>query len=325
MKVAYVSRYGPPEVVTFREVPTPSPGRGEVLVRVMATAVTSGDWRVRSGIMPRGFGALRGVALGFQGPRHPVLGTDAAGIIAAVGDKVTAFRVGEPVVAFPGSALGAHAECLVMPAAGRLAPKPPQLTFEEAAALPFGAMTALDFLRRGQLKAGERVLVNGASGNVGTAALQLAKHAGAHVTAVTSARNADLVSALGADHVIDYASADFAHRGEYDIIVDTVGNAGYARVKPILAKGGRLLAVLADLPAMLRAPFVRGPLRHRVIAGPCAETPALLREVCELAAQGALRPVIDQRFAFENLVDAYRVVDSGRKRGSVVVSLPTAS
>lgn len=326
MKVAYVPKYGPPDVVEFRELPTPAPAAGEVRIRVLATAVTAGDGRVRSGVLPRGFGMLRGLALGFAGPRKGVLGTDAAGRIDAVGAGVTRFKVGDPVVAFPGGAMRGHAEFLIMPADGRVVLKPANLTYEEAVALPFGAMTALDFLRRGAVKAGDRVLVNGASGNVGSAAVQLAKHLGASVTAVCSGANGPLVRSLGADDVVDYTEADFAAgENRFDVIVDAVGNAPYARVKAVLAPGGRLLAVLAELPAILTAPFVGGPKKHRVVAGPASEKVEDLQTVAELAASGALRPVIDRRFAFERLADAYRVVDSGRKRGSVVVALDAAA
>jgi NADPH:quinone reductase-like Zn-dependent oxidoreductase len=295
-----------------------------VLIKVMATAVTAGDWRVRSGVLPRGFGALRGLALGFGGPRKSVLGTDAAGIIEVIGEGVTRFSLRDAVIAFPGSALGAHAEYLLMPAEGRIAGKPANLSFEQAAALPFGAMTSLDFLRRGEVKTGERVLVNGASGNVGTATVQLAKHMGAHVTAVCSAANGALVRSLGADEVIDYHVTDFASGPAcFDVIVDTVGNAPYERVERILLPSGRLLAVLADLPAMLRALFAFGSRRHRVVAGPAAEKVEDLETIAKLASEGALKPVIDQGLPFERIVDAYRVVDSGRKRGSVVLTVAT--
>ncbi len=322
MQVAYVARYGAPEIVELRELPTPLPKAGELRIRVLATAVTSGDWRVQSGVLPRGFGALRGLALGWGGPRKGVLGTDAAGVVDMVGKGVTRFSVGDAVVAFPGSAMGAHATQLIMPATGRVAKKPAHLSFEEAAALPFGAMTALDFFRRAALRAGEHVLVNGASGNVGSIALQLAKHMGARVTAVCSGGNSAMVRALGADEVIDYTTTDFATTGaRYDVVMDTVGNAPYARVRPALAEGGRLLAVLADLPAILVAPFVGGAARHRVIAGPAAEKAQDLETVMELAERGALVPVIAQRFPFQDIAEAFRVVASGRKRGSVIVTI----
>jgi NADPH:quinone reductase-like Zn-dependent oxidoreductase len=322
MKVVYVPRYGPPEVVEFREVPTPSPEAGEVRIRVLASAVTAADWRLRSGVMPRGFAALRGIALGFGGPRKAVLGSDAAGVVDAIGAGVTRFKVGDPVLAFPGFALGGHAEFLLIREDGRIAPKPTNLSFEEAAALPFGGMTALDFLQRGKLQAGERVLVNGASGNVGSAAVQLAKHFGAHVTGVCSAPNTSLVRSLGADEVIDYRTCDFtAGEARYDVVLDAVGNAPYSRVSRILAPGGRLLAVLADLPAVLGSPFAGRTKSHRVIAGPASEKTQDLMVIAELAEQEKLRPVIDQRFPFDRIVDAYRVVDSGRKKGSIVLSL----
>jgi NADPH:quinone reductase-like Zn-dependent oxidoreductase len=322
MKIVFVPRYGPPEVAEFRDVPTPLPAAGEVRIRVLAAAVTAADWRVRSGEMPRGFGVLRGPALGFRGPRKGVLGTDAAGVVDMVGAGVTRFKVGDPLLAFPGSAMGCHAEFLVMKEDGRVAAKPANLSFEEAAALPFGAMTALDFLRRGGLREGESVLVNGASGNVGSAAVQLAKFLGAHVTAVCSGPNVSLVRSLGADQVIDYTTSDFATGdARFDVVMDCVGNAPYARVKNILAPQGRLLAVLADLPAMLAAPFTGRARSHRVVAGPASEKPADLVAIADLAAQRKLRPVIDQRFPFARIVDAYRVVDSGRKKGSVIVWL----
>lgn len=326
MKVAWVLRYGPPEVVTVRELPTPEPGRGEVRLRVLATTVSTGDWRVRSGLLPRGFGTLRGPALGFGGPRRPVLGTDAAGVVDAVGAGVTSFRVGDAVMAFPGGGMGAHAEHLVMPADGRIVAKPANLTFEEAAALPFGAMTARDYLARGALRAGERVLVNGASGAVGVAAVQLAKAAGAHVTAVCSARNAALVRSLGADEVVDHTTTDFAASdARWDVIVDTVGTAPYARVRDCLSPGGRLLCVLSELGAVLAAPFQGRARGHRVVAGPASERPEDLRALAELAASGALRPVIEARFPFERIVEAHALVETGRKRGAVVVTLDPAA
>lgn len=325
MKVAFVPQYGPPEVVQFREVDAPLPGPGQVRIQVFATTVSAGDWRIRSGVLPRGFGVLRGPALGFGGPRQAVLGTEAAGIIEAVGQGVTTLKIGDPVVAFPGGAMGAHAEFLIMPALGRLAPKPPHLSFEEAAALPFGGMTALDFLRRAAVQAGERVLINGASGNVGSAMVQLAKHRGAHVSAVCSGANAELVRSLGADEVIDYTTSDWRTTGSYDVVADTVGNAPYSISKSSLAPGGRLLAVLADLSETLGAAFAGRMSRHRVIAGPASERVEDLHELCALAAQNAFKAVIDHRFPFEQIVDAYRVVDSGRKKGSVVLRLDPRS
>lgn len=325
-KISYVPHYGPPEVVELRETVRPEPGPGQVRIRVLAAAVTAGDWRVRSGILPRGFGALRGLALGFGGPRQPVLGTDAAGVVDAVGAGVTEFALGDEVIAFPGVKQGAHAEFLIMPAKGKVARKPANLSFEQAAAIPFGAMTALDFFHRGNVRSGESVLVNGASGNVGSAAVQIAKHLGARVTAVCSRRNAALVRSLGADEVIDYAESDFAAgAARFDVVVDTVGNAPYERVKPVLLPGGRLLVVLGDLPALFGSMFAGRTRGHRVIAGPVMERLSDLLEVVELASRGALVPVIDRVFPFERIHDAYRVVDSGHKAGSVILTFDARS
>jgi NADPH:quinone reductase-like Zn-dependent oxidoreductase len=326
MKVAFVSRYGPPEVVELRELADPAPAAGQVRIRVLATAVSAGDWRLRSGSLPRGFGPLRGLAIGFGGPRKGVLGTDACGVVDAIGAGVTRFAVGDPVLAFPGSAMGSHAEFLLMPEHGRVERKPSNLSFEEACALPFGGMTALDFLRRGGNVRGARVLVNGASGNVGSAFVQLARHAGAEVTGVCSSKNAALVSSLGATGVVDYARADFAQDTDaYDVIVDCVGNAPYPRVRNALAKGGRLLVVLGDLAALFSAPFVGRARDHRIIAGPAAERPSDLTALCELAEAGHFRPVIDRVMPFEAIRDAYALVDSGRKRGAVILSLDPRS
>jgi NADPH:quinone reductase-like Zn-dependent oxidoreductase len=295
-------------------------------MRVLATTVSSGDWRLRSGELPRGFGVLRGPAVGFGGPRQPVLGTEAAGVVDAVGPGVRTFRPGDRVLAFPGARMGAHAELLIMPAEGRVVPMPEGLSPEEAVALPFGGVTALDFLRRGALRAGERVLVNGAAGSVGVAAVQLARHMGAVVTAVCSAEKGPLLRSLGAEEVIDYRAAgeagDFtAHGPRYDVVVDVVGTAPYSRAGAALLPGGRLLVVLGDLSSLLWSPFAGRSRGHRVISGPSAEERSDLLEVARLAAEGRLRPVIDQVLPFEQIVVAHRRVESGRKQGSMVLKV----
>lgn len=205
---------------------------------------------------------------------------------------------------------------------GAVVPKPSSLTFEEAAALSFGGTTALDFLRRAKLQSGESVLVNGASGAVGTAAVQLAKHFGAIVTGVCSSANVELVRSLGATHVIDYTQQDFTRNGEtYDVIVDTVGTAPFSRSKASLKEGGRLLMVLAELPEMLRAPWVSMTSSKKVIAGPATVRVEDLRFLAGLAEAGAFKPVIDRRYTFEQIAEAHRYVDTGRKKGNVIITL----
>jgi NADPH:quinone reductase-like Zn-dependent oxidoreductase len=319
-------RYGGPEVVEVRDMPKPVPKEGEVLIRVLATTVSSGDWRARSLIMPAGFGPLGPLVFGISRPRQPVLGTELAGVVEEVGASVTTFKPGDEVIAFAGAAMGCHAEYRTMPADGAIALKPSNLSFADAATLSFGGMTALQFLRRSGVKAGESVLVNGASGAVGVAFVQLLKNAGARVTAVCSGANADSVLAIGADAVIDYTKFDFTVGSErYDMIVDTAGTAPYARVKNILKEQGRLLQVLGRLGDLVTGPFATMGTSKKIIAGPAAGRPEDIRTLARLAAAGKLRPMIDEVFPLERIVEAHRRVDSGHKRGSVVITMPMAA
>lgn len=224
MKAIVCTGYGSPDVLRLEEVETPVPEDNEVLIRVYATTVSSADCRVRSLNMPTGFGLLTRAMFGVFKPRQPILGTDLAGGIESVGPDVTQFREGDRVFAFSDASMGCHAEYKCMPADGAVARKPENLTFAEAAALSFGGTTALEFFRWGTLEQGEHVLVNGASGSVGTAAVQLAKYFGADVTGVCSTGNLELVTSIGADRVIDYTEEDVTdHVDVYDVIVDTAG------------------------------------------------------------------------------------------------------
>ncbi len=322
MKAVVYERYGSPDVLELREVPKPLPGHNEVLIRTYATTVTSGDWRVRSLEVPTGFGFLSRLAFGLSKPRQPVLGTELAGVVEAVGKEVRQFKIGDAVFAFSGSAMGCYVEYKCMPEDGALALKPANLTFDEAAALSFGGTTALSFLRRGKLQSGEKVLINGASGGVGSAAVQLARHFGADVTAVCSTANVALVQSLGAHHVIDYTKEDFTRNGEtYDVIVDTAGTAPFSRSKGSLKKRGRLLQVLGGLPDMLRVPWVFLTTNKRIIAGPAGGTREDLRFLAELAEGGRFKPVIDRRYPFAQIAEAHRYVDKGHKKGNVVITM----
>src|SRR5688572_2159932 len=248
MRAAVVERYGPPEVVTIREVDTPRPADDEVLVRVVATAVNSGDARVRALRVPRGLSLMMRLALGFWRPKQPILGFDVAGEITAIGKDVHKFKVGDRIIATRGFAGGAHAEYFVVPQGGAIAIIPEGLSFEDAVAIPFGGATALVYFDESKLRAGETLLINGAAGAVGTMAVQIAKHMGVEVTGVCSPSNVERVKSLGADHVIDYTREDFTKASKaYDVIMDTHGNAPYARVKQLLKPGGRFLMVIGDL------------------------------------------------------------------------------
>lgn len=319
MKAAVCERYGPPEVVQIRDVPTPVPADGEVLVKASATTVNSGDARVRALRVPRGMTLPVRLKLGVNKPKNPVLGFDVAGEVAAVGSAVTSFQPGDRVVASRGFDLGCHAEYVAVAEEGAIATIPESVGHQDAVALCFGGMTALHFFGLGKLAAGETVLVNGASGAVGTMAVQLAKHLGAEVTAVCSGANADLVEGLGADHVIDYTTEDFTGDGRrYDVIMDNHGNAPYARIKGSLKPGGRFLMIIGDLWQTVAATW-----RKAVISGSdnsAAISGERYRTLMSLAERGVLKPVIDSVLPFARIVDAHRRVDGGHKVGSVVLT-----
>lgn len=323
MRAAICRRYGPPEAVRIEQVPAPEPGARDVLVRVYATTVTSGDWRTRALAMPPGFKTVGRLMLGFRGPRQPILGTELAGIVEAVGSEVAQFRVGEAVFAFPGSKMGAHAEYRVLPEAGNLLPKPANLTLAEAAAIAFGGTTALHFLRdKAHLRAGERLLINGASGGVGSAAVQLARQLGAEVTAVCREENHALVQQLGAAKVIDYRQCAVPPPGEaYDGIMDCVGTLDQRACLAGLKPGGRLIKIVDDVPAMGQRLRLKRPEGRRVITGAASERRELLADLAELCTLGHFRPVIGQEFPFEEIVAAHREAESGHKRGNCVVQL----
>lgn len=304
------------------EMAKPSPADNELLVRISATTVSSADWRVRSLAMPPGFGPFARLALGLRGPRQPILGTELAGEVEAVGRDVTAFKPGDKVFAFPGSRMRCHAEYRCIPADGPVALKPSNLSDEQAAALSFGGATMLDFYRRAALRKGERVLVNGASGAVGTAAVQLAKHFGAEVTGICSTANLALVRSIGADQVIDYTREDFSQSSRrYDVIVDTAGTAPFSRSDRVLEKGGRLLVVLGGLVDLITAPLAGLLGKKKVIAGPASERAEYVHQLARIAAAGGFTPVVDRCYAFAEMRAAHAYVDTGRKRGSVVIRI----
>ncbi len=322
MKAAVYERYGPPEVVEIREVPMPSPKPNEILIRIHASTVSSGDWRARSLELPKGFGALGRLVFGLRGPRQPILGTEFSGRISAVGPRVTRFKVGDEVFGFAGAAMGVHAEYRCMPEDGLVTIKPATLADEEAAALSFGGLTVLGFFRRANLRVGERIAINGASGSIGVAAIQLAKYFGAHVTAVSSGANLELTKSLGADEVVDYTKEDFASSGRvYDVVLDAAGTAPFSRVKPSLSPRGRFIPVLGSLHDLLLAPWVNVTGRRRIVSGLVRSQVKDLELLGQLARHGVYRAVIDRRFRLSDIVEAHRHVDTGHKRGSVSVAV----
>lgn len=326
MRAAVYRRFGGPEVVQIEQRPIPRPRATEVLVRVRASTVSAADYRSRTKDVPRGLAIPSALVLGFFRPRIKVLGMDVAGVVEAVGAKVAKFAVGDEVVAMLGSRFGGHAEYVTIAETGPIALKPRNHAFEESVSLVFGGVTARAFLSRAVVGSGTTVLVNGASGAVGAAAVQLAKAAGAHVTAVTSTRNIDLVVSLGADRVIDHTASDFATDGtKYDVIVDAVGNAPFARVERIINPGGALLQVAANLNDIVRAGRLARATGKTIVAGTIPFTSEDTAAVVAAAEDGSLRPVIDRTVDLADIVDAHRRVDTGRKRGSIVVRVSSLS
>ena len=303
MRAAVCTRYGGPEVLRVEDRDAPVPRGKQVLIRVDASCVTSSDAYLRGLRLPLGYRILARAVMGWSAPRQPILGMVLAGEVAGLGPEATALRVGDRVFGFNRRLFGAHAEYACWPEDDILAARPTNLSAEEAAAVPYGGLLALHFLRRGRLRPGSRVLVYGASGAVGTSAVQLARHFGAEVTAVCGAANAELVTSLGATSVLDYTSRDFLRgSGPFDLIFDAVGkkrsSAALRDRRDVLAPGGRSVSVDDGTPRFRSADLA--------LLGRLAET-------------GELRPVIDSTFDLEDIVSAHRRVDGGHKRGNVIV------
>lgn len=322
MKAAVYEKFGGPEVVSVVEVPTPVPGPGEVLIRVRASTVSAGDHRMRARDLPKGFGLIAFAVVGVFGPRKRILGMDFAGVVEAVGEGVMAYQPGDALIGLTGDRFGGHAEFVCLPETAAMAPMPRDWSFTDAVSLVFGGHTVSNCLKQVTIGPGTEVLVNGAAGAVGSAAVQAAKHLGARVTGVCSAASAELVRALGADEVIDYAQEDFATSGKtYHVIFECVGNAPFGRVEGALKPGGTLLLVIGDLPAMLSAGrnSRRTGKQIKIISfKPTVEDVAF---EAQLAEAGAMQPVIDSVFPLEQIVEAHRRTDTGHKRGAVVVTM----
>lgn len=318
MKAWVCGAYGSPETLDLVDVPRPSPGAGEVLVRIHAASVSSADVRVRALRMPPGLGLVGRLALGLRRPRRAILGTEFSGVIEAVGGGVTAFAPGDAVFGFPGAQFGCHAEYRVMPADGRIARKPEGVSFAEAAALCFGGSTAMHFLRKADLKPGERLLVIGASGAVGSALARLAVIGGARVTGVASGRNAEFVRALGVEAFADYAIGDvFAGSRDWDVIADAVGATTFSVARGALADGGRFLAIAGGVADMV----TRKSGGRRLVGGPAEERVDDVHALARLAGEGAFRPHVERIYDFSQMREAHAHVDTGRKRGAAVVAL----
>ena len=325
MKAIVWTQYGPPDVLRLQEVAKPTPKDHEVLIRIYATTVTTADCELRSLTPPLWLRLPLRLYLGLIRPRHKILGQELAGDIEAVGSRVTRFRQGERVFAWTGLGLGAYAEYKCLPEDGVLAIKPSNMTYEEAAALPLGGLEAVYFLRRGNIQSGQKVLIHGAGGSIGTFAIQLARYFGADVTGVDSMGKLDMLRSIGADQVIDYTQEDFTKSGEtYDVIFDVVGKSSFSRSVRLLTLNGRYLIDNPRLSQRVRGRWASRRSSKQVIlwktrtASEYMEDFSFLKELIEA---GKIHSVIDRCYPLEQTAEAHRYVDTGHKKGNVVITV----
>jgi NADPH:quinone reductase-like Zn-dependent oxidoreductase len=323
MKAAVCTKYGLPEVLKIMEVPKPSPKANEVLIKIKTTSVTIADCRVRGFNVPVSFWIPARLALGLTRPRKSILGMEIAGVVESVGENVTKFKVGDEVLATTGhDRFGGYAEYTCLPESGMIVSKPANISFEQATSIPFGGLSSLCFLRKANIQKGQKVLIYGASGSLGTYAVQLAKHFGAHVTGVCSTSNLEMVSSIGADEVIDYTKEDFTLVGEeYDVIFDAVGKLPISEGVKALKKSGTYLHAVGTPATMLEMKYFSIKTGKKLLGGDVVSKVEDLEFLTELIQQSKIKPIIDKIYPFEQIIDAHCYVDKGHKKGNVILNL----
>jgi len=328
MKAIVWTKYGPPDGLQLQEVPKPVPKDNEVLIKVHATTVTAGDCELRSLKLPLMMSLPMRIYAGFKKPtRIKIIGQELAGVVEAVGKEVTLYKKGDPVFASTGFSAGTYAEYTCLPEKpkdmdGVMAVKPANMTFEEAAAVPVGGLEALHFLRKGNIRSGHNVLINGAGGSIGTIGVQLAKFYGAEVTAVDSTGKLDMLRSIGADHVMDYTVEDFTKTGQlYDVIFDVVGEGSYSRCIRSLNKDGRYLLANPTLSKMIRGLWTSKTSSRKVVFQVSSSRTEDLISLKELIEAGKIKVVIDRRYPLAQMAEAHRYVETGQKKGNVVITV----
>ena len=335
MKAIVFTEYGPPDVMQLKDIEKPTPKNDEILIKVHATLVAYGDVSVRNlnnvslqeFHMPEPFWILNRIVFGFSKPKVTILGSEFSGEIESVGDEVNRFKEGDQVFGYVGESMGANAEYLCVPEDEVLAAKPDNMTYEEAAAVPFGSMVALNLLRKGDIQPGQKILINGASGGIGQYAVQLAKHHfRVEVTGVCSTPRTEFVKSLGADKVIDYTKEDFNQSGEtYDLVLDILGMGSFSKSKGSLSKNGRYLYASFKMKQVFQMLWTSISEDKKVI---CALAPTKTEDLIfikELIEAGEIKSVIDKKFSLEQTAEAHRYVESGHKRGNVVIAIEHSS
>lgn len=322
MKAVICTKYGPPEVLQLKEVEKPVPKNNEILIKVRATTVTVADYRIRSFTVPASVWLPARIAIGIRKPKKPILGVELAGDVESVGKDVKLFKKGDPVFAATLTDFGAYAEYKCLPEDGPIAIKPANISYEEAAAIPIGARTALHYLKKGNIQRGQKVLIYGASGSVGTYAVQLAKHFGAEVTGVCSSTNLDLVKSLGADKVIDYTDGDYTRKLEmYDMIFLAVDKCPFSVCNKSLHKEGVYINVTAPIKSLPMLWTSMTSKKKLIMGENSPESAEDLIFLIGLVEAGTLKPVIDRSYTLDQIVEAHRYVDKGHKKGNVVVTV----
>lgn len=324
MKAIFHTKYGPPDELQLKHVEKPIPKDNEVLIKIHATTVTTSDCNVRNfTFAPESFVFFARIMFGFKKPRINILGVDLAGEIESVGKNVKRFKKGDQVFGTPGVTMGAHAEYLCMPEKGVLAIKPASMTYKEAAAISLAGNTALYFIRDlGGVQAGQKILIHGASGAIGTYAVQLAKYYGAEVTGVCSTTNIEMLKSLGADKVIDYTKEDFTKSNErYDYVFGVVGKSTFSQCKCLLKPKGIYLENCLELKDMLRMMWTSIVGGKKIKGGMSVESVENLKFFSELFESGKLKPVIDRSYPLEQTAEAFRYVEQGHKKGNVVITI----